>query len=158
MLLSLYSEAARRRIVAARRRIADWGYGPSADDIRRCRQDLWDLDKSPDLRIVNTYDFFGISTCRDLLFHVQEWQTDLPTIGAFLRDNGLTFLGFETDNATLGAYRRRFPDDPAATDLTNWQAFENDNPDTFSRMYQFWIQKSSAALDPRGQARSRHAI
>jgi Tfp pilus assembly protein PilF/2-polyprenyl-3-methyl-5-hydroxy-6-metoxy-1,4-benzoquinol methylase len=142
MLLSLYSEAARRRIVAARRRIADWGYGPSADDIRRCRQDLWDLDKSPDLRIVNTYDFFGISTCRDLLFHVQEWQTDLPTIGAFLRDNGLTFLGFETDNATLGAYRRRFPDDPAATDLTNWQAFENDNPDTFSRMYQFWIQKS----------------
>ena len=158
MMLSLYSTVARRRIVAARQRIAEWGYGPSADDIRRCRQDLWSLDKSPDLRIVNTYDFFGISTCRDLLFHVQEWQTELSTIDAFLRDNGLTFLGFETDNATLQAYRRRFPGDPAATNLSNWQAFENDNPDTFSRMYQFWIQKSSAASNPRGNAQSRRAI
>ena len=141
MTLSLYSKVARRRIVAARRRIAEWGYGPSADDIRRCRQDLWNLD-NPDLRIVNAYDFYGISTCRDLLFHVQEWQTDLPTIAAFLKDNGLTFLGFETDKATLQAYRRRFSGDAAATSLDNWQAFENDNPDTFSRMYQFWIQKS----------------
>ena len=146
-MLSLYSEAARRRIVAARQRIAQWGYAPTADDIRRCRQDLWDLDKSPDLRIVNTYDFFGISTCRDLLFHVQEWQTDLSAIDGFLKDNGLIFLGFETDTVTLQAYRRRFPADPAATNLTNWQAFENDNPDTFSRMYQFWIQKSGAAPD-----------
>jgi SAM-dependent methyltransferase len=147
MMLGLYSSVARRRIVAARRRIAEWGYGASADDIRRCRQEMWDRDKSPDLRIVNTYDFFGISTCRDLLFHVQEWQIDLPALAAFLRDNGLTFLGFETDDATLQAYRRRFPGDPAATNLDNWQAFENDNPDTFSRMYQFWVQ-SSAAQNP----------
>lgn len=142
MTLSLYSRVNRQRIVATRQRIAQWGYGTSADDIRRCRQDLWNLDKNPDLRIVNTYDFYGISTCRDLLFHVQEWQTDLLAIEAFLKDNGLTFLGFETDNTTLAAYRRRFPDDPAATDLANWHAFENDNPDSFSRMYQFWIQKS----------------
>jgi 2-polyprenyl-3-methyl-5-hydroxy-6-metoxy-1,4-benzoquinol methylase len=144
MMLGLDSTVARRRIVAARHRIAERGYGPSADDIRRCRQELWDSD-NPDLRIVNTYDFFGVSTCRDLLFHVQEWQIDLPTLAAFLKDNGLTFLGFETDSATLGVYRRRFPGDPAATSLTNWQAFENDNPDTFSRMYQFWVQKSGAA-------------
>ena len=124
-------------------RSADWGYGASADDIRRCRQDLWAADKSPDLRILNTYDFFGVSTCRDLLFHVQEWQTDLCVIDAFLKENGLTFLGFETDDATLKAYRRRFPDDPAATNLLNWHAFENDNPDTFSRMYQFWVQKNA---------------
>jgi 2-polyprenyl-3-methyl-5-hydroxy-6-metoxy-1,4-benzoquinol methylase len=140
MTLSLYSEAARRRIVSARERIAQWGYGASADDIRRCRQDLWNLEK-PDLRIVNAYDFYGISTCRDLLFHVQEWQTDLNAIDAFLKDNGLTFLGFEIDRATLDAYRRRFPGDPAATNLGNWHAFENENPDTFSRMYQFWVQK-----------------
>jgi tetratricopeptide (TPR) repeat protein/2-polyprenyl-3-methyl-5-hydroxy-6-metoxy-1,4-benzoquinol methylase len=140
MTLSLYSAAARRRIVAARERIAAWGYGPSADDIRRCRQDLWNSD-SPDLRIVNAYDFYGVSTCRDLLFHVKEWQTDLATIDTFLKDNGLSFLGFDMDNATLQAYRRRFAGDPAATNLRNWHEFEKDNPDTFSRMYQFWIQK-----------------
>jgi hypothetical protein len=140
MMLGLYSEVARRRIMAMRRRIAEWGYVSAADDIRRCRQDLWNSDK-PDLRIVNAYDFFGISTCRDLLFHVQERQIELGAIATFLKDNGLAFLGFETDAATLKAYRQRFPGDPAATDLSNWQLFENDNPDIFSRMYQFWVQK-----------------
>jgi hypothetical protein len=101
------------------------------------------LDEKPDVGILNTYDFFGVSTCRDLLFHVQEQQIELHEIAAFLRENGLTFLGFETDNATLEAYRRRFPDDVAATDLDHWQTFENDNPETFSRMYMFWIQKAA---------------
>ena len=69
----------------------------------------------------------------------------LSAIAAFLRDNGLTFLGFETDNATLQAYRRSFPGDPGATNLSHWETFENENPDTFSGMYRFWIQKPDAS-------------
>ena len=141
MLVGLYSEAARRGITEARRFIAERGYGVSADDIRRCRQDLLDLDRSRELGAAFG-DFFGVSSCRDLLFHVQEQQMRLPAIAAFLKDNGLTFLGFEMDGATLRVYKRRFPDDPAATNLDHWQAFEDDNPDTFSNMYVFWIQKS----------------
>ena len=144
MLVGLYSEMARRGIVEAQRFIAQRGYGTSADDIRRCRQDLLDLDRSRELGTAFG-DFFGVSSCRDLLFHVQEQQTRIPAIAAFLQDNGLTFLGFETDGATLQAYRRRFSGDPAATDLRRWEAFENDNPDTFSGMYVFWIQKNGTA-------------
>ena len=33
------------------------------------------------------------------------------------------------------------PYDPAAIDLDRWKIFETENPDTFSSMYQFWIQK-----------------
>ena len=77
MLLGLYSKVARRGIMAMRERIAQWDYGSSPNDIRRCRQDLRDLDERPDLGILNTYDFFGVSTCRDLLFHVQEQQIEL---------------------------------------------------------------------------------
>ncbi|HEV7960415.1 MAG TPA: methyltransferase domain-containing protein, partial [Rhizomicrobium sp.] len=143
MLVGLYSEAARRGIVEARRFIAERGYGASADDIRRCRQDLLELDRSRELGAA-IGDFFGVSSCRDLLFHVQEQQMRIPAIAAFLRDNDLIFLGFETGNATIQAYRRRFPDDPAATTLDHWEAFENDNPDTFSGMYVFWIQKNGA--------------
>ena len=142
MTLGLYSKIARRGIGEARRRIAQWGYTASADDIRRCRQDLLDVDKSPDLAIANADDFFGVSSCRDLLFHAQEHWTELPAIAAFLHDNDLIFLGFETDDATLLAYRRRFADDPAATNLQNWHTFESENPDTFSGMYRFWIQKT----------------
>jgi hypothetical protein len=50
---------------------------------------------------------------------------------------GLTLLGFEINPNVLHAYRQRFPNDPAATDLGQWQTFENENPDTFSSMYQF---------------------
>ena len=141
MTLGLYSKVARHGVAEARRRIAQWGYTASADDIRRCRQDFLDAGKSPDLAIANADDFFGISGCCDLLFHVQEHQTDLPAIAVFLRDNDLTFLGFETDDAMLLAYRRRFSGDPAATNLQNWHIFESENPDTFSGMYRFWIQK-----------------
>ena len=36
-----------------------------------------------------------------------------------------------------------FHDDPSATNLGQWQTFENENPDVFSSMYEFWIQKAS---------------
>ena len=66
----------------------------------------------------------------------------LTGIDAFLRENNLSFLGFEIDEDVLHAYKLRFPDDRAATNLGQWQIFENENPDTFVGMYQFWIQKA----------------
>ena len=144
MVVGFYSEAARRGIVEARRFIAERGYGTSADDIRRCRQDLLALDRSRELGAAFG-DFFGVSSCRDLLFHVQEQQMRLSAIADFLQDNGLTFLGFEIGNAMLQAYRRCFPDDPGATNLSHWETFENENPDTFTGMYRFWIQKPGAS-------------
>ena len=65
----------------------------------------------------------------------------LDGIAAFLRDNNLTFLGFEIGDNVLYDYRKRFADDPAAIDLGHWQVFERDNPATFSSMYMLWIQK-----------------
>ena len=145
MLVGLYSEAARRRHrggAAVHCRSGAMAHPPmtSGAAARIC----WIWTEAGSLAS-HFGDFFGVSSCRDLLFHVQEQRMRLPAIAAFLQDNGLTFLGFETDNATLQAYRRRFPDDPAATNLRHWEAFENDNPDTFSRMYVFWIQKHGAA-------------
>ncbi len=65
----------------------------------------------------------------------------LTGVETFLKDHGLAFLGFTVDPQVVHAYRLRFPVDRAAVDLTRWQRFENDNPDTFLGMYQFWIQK-----------------
>ncbi|MBN9544721.1 MAG: tetratricopeptide repeat protein [Alphaproteobacteria bacterium] len=141
MMVGLYSEAARKSIVRAQEFAARAGYGISADGIRRCRQDLLNADAREDFDIAASDDFFGISSCRDLLFHVGEARTRLPAIQAFLRENDLTFLGFETDFATRQAYRQRFPGDPAATDLHNWHLFEGESPAIFSGMYRFWVQK-----------------
>ena len=142
MRLGFYSEVARRNVVRLRDFIAERGYGATTDEIRRCRQDLMNLDKIADFGAeLQSSDFFSISNCRDLLFHVQEHRMTLTGIDAFLRKNNLAFLGFDIDAVVLHAYGRRFPDDRAATNLMQWQVFENENPDTFAGMYQFWIQK-----------------
>jgi len=142
MRLGFYSEAARRHIVRIRSFIGEHGYGSTAEDIRRCRQDLLDLDQVESFgTTMKSPDFFSMSACRDLLFHVQEHLMTLGGIEAFLHDNHLLFLGFEIDSDVLHAYRQRFPDDLAGTRLDQWQAFENENPDTFLGMYQFWVQK-----------------
>jgi len=143
MLLGLYSEIARRQIVMAREFVAERGYGMTAEEIRRCRQTLMELDNCEKFpKTINSSDFYTISTCRDLLLHSQEHHFTLTSIGAFLRDNDLMFLGFQIGADVIHAYRQRFPDDPAAANLDNWQTFENDNPDTFAGMYNFWIQKA----------------
>jgi 2-polyprenyl-3-methyl-5-hydroxy-6-metoxy-1,4-benzoquinol methylase len=144
MRLGFYSALARRNIVKVRELIAQEGYGATADEIRRCRQYLLGPDTDADLRTVTTLpDFFSTSECRDLLFHVQEHRMTLIEIGAFLRANGLAFVGFEIEDEVRQAYRTRFPLDRAGTDLDQWQRFENDNPDTFIGMYQFWVQKAA---------------
>jgi SAM-dependent methyltransferase len=143
MKLGFYSDVARRNVVRIRSFIAEQGYGTQANEIRRCRQDLVNLDQRADFGItLKSPDFFSTSTCRDLLFHVQEHRLTLTGIDAFLRENNLLFLGFEIDAEVLQVYKRRFPEDRAATNLGQWQVFENENPDTFFSMYQFWIQKA----------------
>ena len=52
--------------------------------------------------------------------------------------------GFE--NVPTQAYRSRFPDDPATTDLDRWHTFETSHPATFVGMYQFWVQKAGTAV------------
>jgi tetratricopeptide (TPR) repeat protein/2-polyprenyl-3-methyl-5-hydroxy-6-metoxy-1,4-benzoquinol methylase len=142
MRLGFYSEIARRNIVKTRGFISDRGYGSTANEIRQCRQYLLDLDIVEHLGdTTHSSDFFSISACRDLLFHVQEHRMTLTGIEKFLREQNLAFLGFDIDPSVLRAYKQRFPDDSAATNLSQWQIFEKDNPDTFIGMYQFWIQK-----------------
>ena len=71
----------------------------------------------------------------------------LTGIDAFLQKNDLAFLGFDMAAAILRSYKLRFPEDRAAINLGQWQIFENENPDTFFGMYQFWIQKAGSPTD-----------
>jgi tetratricopeptide (TPR) repeat protein/2-polyprenyl-3-methyl-5-hydroxy-6-metoxy-1,4-benzoquinol methylase len=143
MRLGLYSKIARQDLVDARRFIAQRGYRPSAEDIRRCRQELTSFgDDTPLKRATEWPDFFSTSTCRDLLFHIQEHQLTLPEISTFLSQNRLEFLGFNLPGNVLLNFRRRFPNDKTMTDLDHWHRFETENPVIFAGMYQFWIQKT----------------
>lgn len=142
MKLGFYSELARRDIVRVRNLIGQDGVGSSSQDIRNYRQHLLKLKHSENYGFATrSSDFFCISTCRDLLFHVQEHRMNLDFIANFLKYHDLNFLGFEIDRSVIRAYKHRFPNDPSATNLDHWRIYEEENPDTFSGMYQFWIQK-----------------
>jgi tetratricopeptide (TPR) repeat protein len=141
MHIGLYSSTARRDINAARAYLAQQGRDFSVSEVRRLRAEFSGRVSGDELHNITQFsDFFSMSECRDLLFHVQEHQFSIPQIADFLRESGFTFLGFETPART--SYLRRFPGDRAATDLANWAAFEAENPSTFAQMYQFWIQKN----------------
>ena len=143
MRVGLYSKLARSHIIAARAFIAERGYERTADDIRRFRQDLIGTGNEMASKIASECrDFFSTSECRDLLFHRQEHRFTLPEIGSFLAECGLEFLGFEVEGGFLQQFRRRFPGRKALTDLDAWNAFETENPHTFTGMYQFYVQRS----------------
>ncbi len=146
MRIGLYSEAARRDITATRMFIAERGYRQTADDIRRCRQELMAFDHgTPQRNVAGSVDFFTMSECRDLLFHVEEHRHELPEIARFIDENDMEFLGFEISPVILAQYRARFPDDRAMTDLDCWHIFETENPSTFLSMYEFWVQNKATA-------------
>lgn len=138
MRVGLYSETGRRAVVAARQFITGRNYAATVEDIRQCRQELIDSPLRP---IAKFNDFFSMSECRDLLFHVQEHRFDLPAIETFLATAGVELVGFELAPPLRELYRRRFSNDAAMTNLDHWHAIEQDRPDTFASMYQFWIVK-----------------
>ena len=142
MHLGFYSQLARKHVARAREFVAARGYASTPDDIRRFRRDLATQGAAAELQWLSKMsDFYSTSDCRDLVFHVQEHCLTLGQIESFISESGLDFIGFELDLRVLHHYRTRFTDDPAATSLRNWTSFEAENPNTFSGMYQFWIQK-----------------
>jgi SAM-dependent methyltransferase len=145
MRVGLYSEIARKDIVAAQRFASERGYGSTDDDIRRCRQEILDLpSETPVRNVIKMRDFFTTSGCRDLLFHAQEHRLTIPEIARFVADSGLVFLGFELHRSILERFEKSFPQAGSAQDLLLWHAFEQKNPRTFIAMYQFWVQKRAA--------------
>ncbi|HEY2534310.1 MAG TPA: methyltransferase domain-containing protein [Xanthobacteraceae bacterium] len=147
MQVGLYSELARRSIVAARALVAERGYRPIPEDIRRCREDVTATDNPLLKSVVNAGDFFTMSECRDLLFHVQEHRTTLLEVKSFLAASGVQFAGFFLDEFTRNRFLKRFPEEAALTDLDQWHAFETEAPGTFVGMYQFAVKKPIARAE-----------
>lgn len=145
MRVGVYSAIARRYTMAVRAFVAARGFRATAEDIRRCRQDILALPDGDPIRIeARNSDFFSLSGCRDWLFHVRERPLRLSEIGRFLAENGLDFIGFHAPRAVSVRYAVRFPHDRSLTDLASWHQFEQENPRSFIGMYQFWVQKRRA--------------
>ena len=91
-------------------------------------------------------DFYTLSDCRDLIFHVQEHRFNLKQISEILSQLDLDFLGFENLNpVVVQSFQDQFPDNDSFRDLDKWDKFEHMRPAVFASMYLFWLQKPKHA-------------
>lgn len=143
MRIGLYSEIARSEIVAVRNFIAERGYQPTRADIRKCRQEIFrEHGRRGWSTVVGGSDFYNLSGCRDMLFNVMEHRFTIPRIQTFLRDQQLTFLGFDLPGKVIEKFQKRFDGGADPMDLDKWHMFETENPRTFMQMYQFTVRKN----------------
>lgn len=142
MKIGLYSELGRASIVAARELIAEASFDSDISGIRAGRELIAALPGDhPARQVVDRPDFYSASTCRDMIFHVQEHRLTVPDLERMIGELGLEFLGFELSSRALArAYRSSYPDDPDMTNLGNWDEFEHAHPGTFAGMYLFWVR------------------
>lgn len=140
MKIALYSELARRDIAEARDTIIDFGLQSDQKGIKNFREQIKERSH-PNLFPLTTWsDFYCFSEFRDLVFHAQEHRFTLPQIQDILKELRLDFAGFELVNNNEFIRQNTGPD--AVYDLNLWHKFEVEHPTYFSRMYQFWCQKS----------------
>jgi SAM-dependent methyltransferase len=141
MGLGLYSRKGRAFLQPAKQLATR--FPPTPDGIRALRRAIVTAAKEDPIRgAAEVGDFFSASGCRDLLMHVQERELDLGDVRSMLEETRLTLLRFAIPPAALETYRARFPDDPSPRNLGHLAQFEDDRPDTFRGMYQFWAQAS----------------
>jgi len=143
MNIAVYSRLARTQINAARILANELGFDGTVQGIRGFREWVRQLPSDHPVRqVAGIKDFYSLSECRDLLFHVQEHQFSIPELVEMLNKLELEFMGFYFSNpAVMTEYRSRYPQDSLANDLQNWDAFEQLHPNLFISMYQFWVRR-----------------
>lgn len=134
MHLGLYSAATRQDVNEARKIIAHHHFKPNPEDIRKARQLLRSLPKDNlARRVCQSVDFYSLSGCRDFLFHTQEQQFTLDGVAQLLSKVGLTFETFTMQG----------PWHPTLKTLDEGKRYEQNHPEAFIDMYQFWVSKPS---------------
>ena len=151
MSISLYSQYARDLILnPAADYIVQKGYTKSEDDIRAFRRDLMQLpDGDPRKMCMSSTDFYSLSECTDLLFHVQEHRYTFPKIRAMVEKFGLELHHVMVESPIIKAYNEMFPDDREQLNWDHWDEFEQKNPTTFAGMYKTWLKfKGDTSVHP----------
>ena len=141
MKIGLYSELARQHIVEIRREISKYSIGSSNEDMKSFRAMMINSDHNRFKKTLNASDFYSLSELKDLLFHVQEHRFTIPQIQGCLSELRLKFCGFEADKI-VSHFKIANTDADDPYDLDKWQTYEEENPNAFVGMYQFWCQKA----------------
>lgn len=136
--LSLYSHYARGPIRAAHELIHEHGWQATPEDIRAFRRHILSLPpEAPLAGLRDSDDFYTLSGCRDLVFHVHEHQFTLPQVAELIA--GLRLVGFDASAEAMSPFGNADP-----LDLHRWDRLEQQQPHLFAGMYQLLVQVPAA--------------
>lgn len=143
MSISLYSEIARNKLLnPASDYIREKGYTSSDADIRQFRKDIMEMAQDdPRTECSRIGDFYCLSECNDLLFHVQEHRFTFLSIKDFIEAAGLELHDVSLDPAAKKQYFEKFPEDGVRYTFEHLHAFESEHPDLFLGMYKVYLRR-----------------
>lgn len=140
--LALYSHRARAPVRAAHALIAERGWAGDTDGIRAFREHILSLPAGDSLATLReSDDFYSMSGCRDLAFHVQERHYRFPEIAALVAGAGLRLVGLDASPEAMARFREAHGAQADPLDLDLWDAVEAEYPFLFAGMIHFWCQK-----------------
>ncbi len=140
--LGLYSERARALVRLAHDLIRDRGWAATEAGVRAFRAHVLALpDTAPLARLRESEDFYSLSGCRDLVFHVREHRYTPSQLGDLLATARLRLVGFEAPPEASALFRQAFGPSADALDLTLWDQLETRRPTLFAGMYHLWAQR-----------------
>ncbi len=140
MMIGLYSKHAREHISETRKEIQSLYSKINIDNIKNYRDRVIQSKDNKKKLLMESSDFYSVSSLRDLLFHVQEHQFTIPEIENYLNKLNMSFCGFE-NNLILKLFREINNNKNDLVNLKLWNEFELKNQRVFAGMYQFWCQK-----------------
>ncbi|MDG2535107.1 class I SAM-dependent methyltransferase [Sphingomonas sp. HITSZ_GF] len=139
--IALYSERARTWVAEAHRAIAEHGWDASAAGIRSFRSYVLALPpEQPLAGLRESDDFYTLSGCRDLCFHVREHWYRLPAIGAMLAGAGLELLTLDAPPEAQARFAAMHGE-ADRRDLGLWDQVEAAHPHLFAGMFHLWARK-----------------
>lgn len=140
MKLGVYSTIARKHVEPARAFVKQQGFPDTPEGIRAARRAIRALPaESPEREVMSSADFYSTSGCRFIAFPVREHTFTLSQVASMLDRLNLRFLSFDLPARTHARFRAAHPSPNAASDLSAWEKFEETEPLTFRKMYQFWV-------------------
>lgn len=144
--LALYSRRARAPVRAAHALIAARGWRGDAEGIRAFRAHILSLPADDPLAVLReSDDFYSLSGCRDLVFHVHERHYDFAGIAALVSGAGLRLVGLDASPEAMAHFRAMHGASADPLDLDLWDRVEADHPFVFAGMIHFWCQKPAQA-------------
>ncbi len=143
LFLGLYSRIARSSLMIARNLTAARGIAATPEGIRNFRREIMTGQVPSELSILASpaSDFWTMSECRDLMFHVEEHHFTLAEIAMMFAAEDLVFLGLEVPYAPDLIRFRQQHSSADLMSLTAWHAYEEQRPEVFGGTYRLWARK-----------------